>query len=907
LQPPQQIITVRFDAFSSLSIACGGRSGGVPAKAGSAVLTRQLCPLGRCRIVKEQQHVSAIPPTIFIWPEAKTDAINPKLPQPFSNSQGRRFAIASARSSHEGIMRRWHGCRFGTGLRAILTIAAMLTLVAAPAAYGEGFEPETVQSRLVEWTRVLDRSAREAEALRLSESDVERLGDQANQVKAAAAELKERTAAQAAEARELLEPMGPQTSGESPETSAQRKDLQTRLSQAEGWERQADLVITRAGQLLNKLSAKRLELFALALATRLPTPLAPSSWTAAAYELSNLAAVLRDSIGAWLWWVRYPESGIGGAVGLGLAGLLFGFGVGAGGRIWIHKRLDQLRGPSGTEPGRVDRVLLAAGYFLALATPLALALLGAWIMWPPRELLPNAVVMAVVYGLATGVVVLLVCRWGIAAALDPAAHGWRVVPISDDDAKVMARRLNLLAGLLAADIAVYRSTTVMTVVDHLAAMWTLAVSVAMAVAFRGVLDSRFWAWASPAAPVAAATVEPDEAETERTEVPAGIAAGHVFWRFLRYVALVALWCAPVVAALGYIYLARYIYLSVVETGLVLVVAASVKRLARAGVTAFDPARRLGRALGATFSIGSHGLRLMQFWLGLGADLVVAAGTLVALLAIWGASSDDLLIFGTRLVEGVRIGSVTLSITDVLLAMLVFVLALAVTRYIQRILDHRVFPNAQLDPGVRHSLRAGVGYLGLFIGIGLSVATLGLNLSNLAIVAGALSVGIGFGLQNIVNNFVSGLILLIERPIKTGDWVVAAGHSGLVRKINVRSTEIETFQRSTVLIPNSEFLSGAVVNWTRHDLTGRTDIPVIVPVASDAAAVKALLLDCAAAHPKISKKPAPRVLLKDFNLTTLQFELQVHVANVRYMVDVASDLRLAIDKAFRTQGIGRPPT
>jgi small-conductance mechanosensitive channel len=786
-------------------------------------------------------------------------------------------------------MRRWYERRIGRILRILLTAAAMLALVAGPGVYGQGLEPDVVRSQLAEWTRALDRSGREVDALRLSEFDVDRLNGQANEIKAAAAQLKERTAAQAAEARELLEPMGPEASGESQEAAAQRKDLQSRLGQAQGWERQTDLVIARADQILNKISAKRLELFARALVTRLPMPLSPQTWTAAAHEVSNLVGVLGDSIGAWLWWVRYPESGTGAAAGLGLAGLLLGFGVGLGARVWIRKRLDQLRGADGPEPGRLDRLSLAAAYFLALASPLVFALLGAWIVWPPRELLPNAVVMAVVYGIATGVAVLLLCQWGIAAALDPAARGRHAVPIGDEEAEVLARRLNIVAGLLAADIAIYRSTTPMTVVDNLAAIWTFALSVAMAIAFRGVLDWRLWAWASPAlSPEATATAaEADEAETDGMETTAGVYAGHVFWRFLRYVALGALWCAPVIAALGYIYLAKYIYLSVVETGLVLVVAVSLKRLARVGITAFDPRRGLGHALGSALSIGPHGLRLM-------------------LLAIWGASSDDLLIFGTRLVEGVRIGPVTLSITDVLLAMLVFVLGLVMTRYIQRVLDYRVFPGAQLDPGVRHSLRAGVGYLGLFIAIGLAVATLGLNLSNLAIVAGALSVGIGFGLQNIVNNFVSGLILLVERPIKTGDWVVAAGHSGLVRKINVRSTEIETFQRSTVLIPNSEFLSGAVVNWTRHDLTGRIDIPVAVPVASDAAAVKAVLLDCAAAHPKVSKKPAPRVLLKDFNLTTLQFELQVHVANVRHMADVASDLRLAIDKAFRTQGIGRPP-
>ena len=376
---------------------------------------------------------------------------------------------------------------------------------------------------------------------------------------------------------------------------------------------------------------------------------------------------------------------------------------------------------------------------------------------------------------------------------------------------------------------------------------------------------------------------------------------------LRYVAVAAMWVAPLLAAVGYANLAEYVTVGIAETGIVLFAAAGAKMFMRAFVeAAFDPAHRLGRVLGFAFSVGSQGLRLTQFWLGLLLDFLVVVGAGLALLIVWGASREDILVLGTRLVEGVRIGPVTVSITDVLLAMLVFTVVLGVTRYVQRVLDMRVFPGTQLDAGVRHSLRTSVGYVGLVIAAGLAISALGLNLSSLAIVAGALSVGIGFGLQNIVNNFVSGLILLVERPIKTGDWVEVGDNSGIVKRINVRSTELETFSRSTVLIPNSQLVSAAVVNWTHKDVSGRIEIPVKVSNVTDAATVRTILLEVAAKHPTVMKGPAaPGVLLKDFSGNTFEFELQVAVPRALEMAKVASELRFAIDQAFRAKGIGVP--
>ena len=142
--------------------------------------------------------------------------------------------------------------------------------------------------------------------------------------------------------------------------------------------------------------------------------------------------------------------------------------------------------------------------------------------------------------------------------------------------------------------------------------------------------------------------------------------------------------------------------------------------------------------------------------------------------------------------GFNVGSFRVSLLDTAFGIAVFVGILLVTRMFQRVLAERILPQSQLETGIQHSVAAGFGYVGIFIAAMLGITTLGVDLSNLAIIAGALSVGIGFGLQNIVNNFVSGIILMIERPIMVGDWVVVGGNEGLVRRISVRATEIQTF-------------------------------------------------------------------------------------------------------------------
>ena len=203
----------------------------------------------------------------------------------------------------------------------------------------------------------------------------------------------------------------------------------------------------------------------------------------------------------------------------------------------------------------------------------------------------------------------------------------------------------------------------------------------------------------------------------------------------------------------------------------------------------------------------------------------------------------------------RIGGVTISLGNIGMAIVTFGVCLLLARLVRRVVRDRVMPTVEAPMPLRQSIDAGLNYAGVIIAILVGIGALGIDFTNLAIVLGALSVGIGLGLQNIANNVISGVILLLERPIKAGDWVSVDGHEGFVRRINIRATEIETFQRTHVIVPNSVFLQNPVINRTYSDTSSRIEIPLTVGLGTDVAKLEAILREAALDHPRVLRVPA----------------------------------------------------
>ncbi len=358
------------------------------------------------------------------------------------------------------------------------------------------------------------------------------------------------------------------------------------------------------------------------------------------------------------------------------------------------------------------------------------------------------------------------------------------------------------------------------------------------------------------------------------------------------------------ALLGYIGFARFLSAQIVITGAVL--ATMYIGFLSAGAISDEGAfadTALGRRLGSGFSLDESTLDQLGLVVSIAINILVVVIGLPLILFLWGFQPGDITAWAYRLATQIKIGSVSFSLVGLFTGFLVFVFGYFITRWFQGWLDGSVMARGRVDVGVRNSIRTVVGYAGVALAALIGVSAAGIDLSNLALIAGGLSLGIGFGLQNVVSNFVSGLILLAERPIKVGDWVVAGAVSGTVKKISVRATEIETFQRQTVILPNSELINSAVANWTHRNKLGRVDIVVNVAYGSDVRHVHAVLLGIARAHPMTLKNPEPAVFFANIAENALVFELRVFIADISNTAVLQNDLRFSIVETFAREEIG----
>jgi potassium-dependent mechanosensitive channel len=385
----------------------------------------------------------------------------------------------------------------------------------------------------------------------------------------------------------------------------------------------------------------------------------------------------------------------------------------------------------------------------------------------------------------------------------------------------------------------------------------------------------------------------------RRQAAKGLASEGTAYFLTWFMSFMPLWWALLAVAVlallfGFIALSYFISGNLLDTAILAVAMGLLHAFTDALATAvLDPHSRTGHTVRRFTNWTDQGIQRLVLILRTIADAVLIVVSILALIALWTVVLFDVGSFLGSIGQGFRIGNITLSPKAIAIGIGILTIGVTATKYFSQWLERRVLAETQLDKGVRDSLRAAAGYTGYSLAAAFALTAAGLDFSSLALVAGALGVGIGFGLQSIVNNFVSGLILLAERPVRVGDWVVTNAGEGIVKKINVRSTEIETFDNCTIIVPNSNLISEAVRNWTHRDSVGRFYVGVTYSHKANAKDVSDRLLSIVQGHPKVMRHPPPQVQLSKISTLGYEFDIRGHLRDVFDAAQVTSDIRLAI--------------
>lgn len=756
---------------------------------------------------------------------------------------------------------------------AALTLFALVVagLVPGPGDAADG-APRTVAAPAAAsagWEKVLDAAGRYVRAGAHDETQSRRHRDALKRVQDEAGAAKAAAEREVKNAQDLLDALGPAQAREGAEVAAKRREHTRNVAQVGERLALADLALRRARDLESDIGSLARARLVERLLGPLPAPLSPAVIAKAVPEAATFAVTVLHSPATW--WADF--AGQDRAQTLfwrGLFVVVLAVGAAVAARRGLIGRFGQVA--VSAEPTLARRILAAVAEAVARGLVPA-ALLGGALAWVNREeALFGGVFGAAINGALVAGLVMTIVPALTRTLLAPKLPAWRIVAAPAEAGRGLARRIEILAAVFAAELFIQ--------------------TVARSAPVSAELMSVFFAGATVAEAVLlmVAVAHPLLGELDV-----------VLWRLVRRLIVAVALASVGATVVGYGWLGRYL----IEATLYSTAVFAALFLAR-GLVAEGIDILLGSEIARTrVRVSARVLQRLKFWLAAAVDPALTLFGLFLVAPFWGLPYRDMTDSILAAAKGFKIGNITFSPIAIVTAVAVFLAGLAVTRMIQRKLIDGVLPETRLDAGAQHSLTAGVGYVGFIVALALAVAVAGVDLTNIALVAGALSVGIGFGLQNIVSNFVAGLTLLIERPISVGDWVVIGAHEGRVRRISFRSTEIETWQRASVIIPNAEILSTAVVNWTLNDRTGRIEIPVGVAYGSDTAKVRDMLVACARAHPRILADPPPTALFRAFGDSSLNFELRCFTDNVMERLAIVSDLLFAIDRRFREEGIDIP--
>ena len=733
-----------------------------------------------------------------------------------------------------------------------------------------------IETAINGWQHELDRLESALQKPRLRYSELNDLRDELQRVRAGIEDFWKRLEPPLAAAKDQVALLGPApAAGQPPEpeqAALNRAGLNYLFGLLSAGQAAVHSANLRIDQLINTIQDIRRKNFTTSLLQPVPGIYSYQTWANLPDYVPSATSRVRDLLVEWWDSVRDQNE----VLLIGFEAILLWLVLTIAAWHGVHRLR---RWAHDGEPPFWRRASSAAGVILLRILPVVAPIMFLYGMIAETHALPERVDW-IFYSTAQSIIIIFAVNALVTTVFAPWSSQWRLIPASD---RAAAR----ICGLILTLAIVYGVTTLIYVVTRIVqAPFALTV----AVAFPSSLLL--------AAIIVAILLTPLDGQHQE-RMPS------LRWLTALRIPIWITVAAIVVCALGgYLALSRFLAQQLIVTGSIL----SFVYLLLLWVDGLmhglgDDSAATGLWLKERAGLEQRRRKQLVLPIGLVLKFAVLVFSVPLILLQWGYRWPDIYDWYSQFF-GFQIGNTQVSFGVLLASIIVFGLAYAAARVFQGWLDAHVLKPAGISGGVRDSIRIGVGYVGIVIAALAAFSYAGFNLSNLAILAGAFSVGIGFGLQSVVNNFVSGLILLAERPIKVGDLVVVGGEEGYVRRISVRSTEVETSERARVLIPNSYFVTEKVKNWSLRDNTRRVVIPINVGYGCDPRKVMATLLKVAQDNPNVMTTPAASVDF-DFGADSLNFKLYAFVYDLNKGGSTSTDLRIAILDAFNEAGIAMP--
>jgi small-conductance mechanosensitive channel len=668
---------------------------------------------------------------------------------------------------------------------------------------------------------------------------------------------------------------------EAPALAAQRRELDSDAGKLDAEAKQANSLAKEASQLAAHVAQLRRDKFQTRLASRTATPFSRTFWVNTATTLPDdmsrvgdmSSDVAKAFVRAWQDPNRTPL-----LLCLAIAAVLFTAGRWLIERMFLHITTNRM------PAGRLRRSALVVAITLAYTAAIGLAaqmvyLAVNWngLLNEDLEALAQKLVRVVAFaafmiGLGRGM-------------LSSKRPSWRLLELSDDTVAHL-RAFPWLLGFAALALG-----TIEAVDDTIGAglATTVALRAALAIGIGLLVGSGLIR----------------TGRSRRATLAAGeIPAQRPIWvGLLIGTAFVCVGFVLLGVASGYIAFAFFIARQMLWVGVMLMTLYLLMHLADdIFETVFAPKGHTGLRMQNSFGLSASTLEQTGTLLSgiTRAVLLILAAAFV--LAPFGAGPDELAGRVSSLLSGHKLGNLAIEPSRILYAIFVFAMGLLVLHLLKRWLSERLLPKTSLDIGMQTSMLTLLGYAGGVFAFVLALATLKVDLRSIAWMASALSVGIGFGLQAIVQNFISGLILLAERPVKVGDWVSIGDVEGDIRRISVRATEIQMGDRSTMIVPNSQFITQNVRNVTLANAQGRVNIPISLPLDTDAGKARELILGVLREHPQVLPTPAPSVQLDNLAGGSMTFNCYAYVNSPRDVGKVKSDMLFELLQRLRAANL-----